>query len=57
MFASKNNELKATIDALNNSQAVIEFSMDGTIITANRNFLAALGYSLGESRASITACS
>ena len=28
--------------------AMIEFKMDGTIITANDNFLAALGYSLDE---------
>jgi methyl-accepting chemotaxis protein len=27
---------------------VIEFGMDGTILTANNNFLKALGYSLGE---------
>jgi methyl-accepting chemotaxis protein len=36
------------IDAIGRSQAVIEFNMDGTIITANDNFLAALGYSLNE---------
>ncbi|WEK04440.1 MAG: methyl-accepting chemotaxis protein [Candidatus Devosia phytovorans] len=30
------------------SQAVIEFNLDGTIITANDNFLAALGYQLSE---------
>jgi methyl-accepting chemotaxis protein len=29
-------------------QAVIEFNMDGTIITANDNFLNSLGYSLAE---------
>jgi methyl-accepting chemotaxis protein len=34
--------------ALSKSQAVIEFNMDGTIITANDNFLNALGYSLSE---------
>ncbi|MCH7944907.1 MAG: PAS domain-containing protein [Armatimonadetes bacterium] len=34
--------------AINKSQAVIEFNMDGTIITANDNFLNALGYTLGE---------
>jgi methyl-accepting chemotaxis protein len=27
---------------------VIEFNLDGTIITANENFLKTLGYSLGE---------
>jgi methyl-accepting chemotaxis protein len=39
---------KALADALGRSQAVIEFGMDGTILTANDNFLKALGYSLGE---------
>ena len=34
--------------ALNRSQAVIEFETDGTIITANENFLATLGYRLDE---------
>ncbi|WP_426000775.1 methyl-accepting chemotaxis protein [Caulobacter sp. DWR1-3-2b1] len=41
-------QLEATIDAINRSQAVIEFNLDGTIITANDNFLKTLGYSLGE---------
>ncbi len=36
------------IDAISKSQAVIEFNMDGTIITANENFCNAVGYSLGE---------
>jgi methyl-accepting chemotaxis protein len=39
---------KALADALSRSQAVIEFGMDGTILTANDNFLKALGYTLGE---------
>jgi methyl-accepting chemotaxis protein len=34
--------------AIRRSQAVIEFNLDGTIITANENFLSALGYSLDE---------
>ena len=34
--------------AINKSQAVIEFKLDGTIVTANQNFLDALGYSLDE---------
>src|ERR1700754_2526608 len=34
--------------AIDGSQAVIEFKLDGTIVTANRNFLDAMGYSLGE---------
>ena len=36
------------IDAIRKSQAVIEFNMDGTIRTANQNFLDAMGYKLGE---------
>ncbi len=36
------------IDAIHKAQAVIEFELDGTIITANENFLYAMGYSLGE---------
>ncbi|GKQ51925.1 PAS domain-containing methyl-accepting chemotaxis protein [Bradyrhizobium sp. Ce-3] len=36
------------IDAIGKSQAVIEFNMDGTIRTANPNFLGAMGYSLAE---------
>ncbi|WP_312328984.1 methyl-accepting chemotaxis protein [Stenotrophomonas sp.] len=36
--------------AINTSQAVIEFSLDGRILSANDNFLAALGYSLDDVR-------
>ena len=36
------------IAAIDRAQAVIEFNLDGTIITANENFLNALGYSLAE---------
>ncbi|MCK1513246.1 PAS domain-containing methyl-accepting chemotaxis protein [Bradyrhizobium sp. 190] len=38
----------AQAQAIRRSQAVIEFNLDGTIITANENFLKALGYSLDE---------
>jgi len=34
--------------AISRSLAVIEFNMDGTIVTANENFLSTLGYALGE---------
>ena len=34
--------------AIDRSQAVIEFKLDGTIISANQNFLNALGYTLAE---------
>jgi methyl-accepting chemotaxis protein len=36
------------ISAIGRAQAVIEFNLDGTVITANDNFLDALGYSLAE---------
>jgi methyl-accepting chemotaxis protein len=38
----------AQAEAISKSQAVIEFNLDGTIVTANANFLAAMGYTLGE---------
>ena len=41
-------DAKAILAALGNSQAVIEFSLDGKIITANENFCRALGYQLSE---------
>jgi methyl-accepting chemotaxis protein len=40
--------LRSELDALSKSQAVIEFEMDGTIITANENFLEPMGYALDE---------
>ena len=36
------------IDAILRSQAVIEFAMDGTILSANENFLKTMGYTLAE---------
>lgn len=48
MFSSKINDLEAKLAALDKSQAVIEFAMNGTVITANANFLQAVGYSLEE---------
>lgn len=41
-------DLSGQINAIGKSQAVIEFQLDGTIVTANDNFLRALGYSLPE---------
>lgn len=38
----------AVLDALDHSQARIEFQPDGTILTANENFLNTVGYSMGE---------
>ena len=37
-------ELRQLADALDRSMAVIEFALDGTIQSANRNFLRAFGY-------------
>src|ERR1700753_344919 len=41
---------RAQLAALNRSEAFIEFALDGTILTANDNFLHALGYTLDEIR-------
>ncbi|KIC25873.1 methyl-accepting chemotaxis protein [Leisingera sp. ANG-M6] len=41
-------DLQGVVDAINRVQAVIEFELDGTILTANENFLAAVGYTLEE---------
>ena len=40
----------ATLDALNRSQAIITFDLDGHILDANDHFLNAMGYTLGEIR-------
>ncbi len=39
---------KGQIDAIGKSNGVIEFNLDGTIITANDNFLNVMGYRLDE---------
>lgn len=39
---------KGQLEAISRSQAVIEFELDGTIITANENFCNAIGYALSE---------
>jgi methyl-accepting chemotaxis protein len=41
-------EYEGKIAAIDKAQAVIEFELDGTIITANENFLRIFGYSLDE---------
>jgi methyl-accepting chemotaxis protein len=46
----KIRDLEARVSALDKSQAVIEFKMDGTIVTANENFLNVTGYRLDEIR-------
>lgn len=47
--AKRNNlESDGKLTALSRAQAVIEFTPDGNILTANQNFLDTLGYSLEE---------
>ena len=41
-------DFSGQLDAISKSQAVIEFNLDGTIITANDNFLNTVGYTLSE---------
>jgi methyl-accepting chemotaxis protein len=41
-------DLEGKVAAISRSQAMIEFALDGTILTANANFLGVLGYSLEE---------
>ncbi|MBR1091502.1 PAS domain-containing methyl-accepting chemotaxis protein [Bradyrhizobium manausense] len=49
MFGRKSPvDAAARLDAIGRSQAMIEFNPDGTIITANKNFLDSLGYRLDE---------
>ena len=47
-LATMNAEVKGIMDAISRAQAVIEFNVDGTVLTANDNFLKTMGYSLGE---------
>ena len=42
------SDLSAVYQALNRVQAIIEFELDGTVITANENFLRMFGYGLDE---------
>jgi methyl-accepting chemotaxis protein len=41
-------DLQGQRAAINKAQAVIEFQLDGTVITANENFLRTMGYELAE---------
>jgi methyl-accepting chemotaxis protein len=47
-FEQNATDSAGKIAAIDKSQAVIEFKMDGTVVSANDNFLNTLGYSLGE---------
>jgi methyl-accepting chemotaxis protein len=46
IVAKTMQDAKAMTEAIDRSQAVIEFNMDGSVITANENFLKTLGYDL-----------
>ena len=46
--SSGHTEALAKLAALDKSQAIIEFELDGTILTANTNFLQTTGYTLAE---------
>src|SRR5438874_2586652 len=51
MFSRSNSVAQAAlaqVEAISKSQAVIEFKLDGTVVTANENFMKTLGYSHGE---------
>ncbi|MCY2974671.1 MAG: methyl-accepting chemotaxis protein [Planctomycetota bacterium] len=45
-----NADYAGQISAISRIQAVIEFNLDGTIVKANENFLATVGYTLDEIR-------
>ncbi len=47
-YQQTEHDLHAINSALNKVQAVIEFQLDGTILHANENFLATVGYTLPE---------
>ena len=47
-LAEEVRELRAQVAAMDRSQAVIEFALDGTILRANANFLQTLGYGAEE---------
>ena len=44
----RERELQSKLDALSRVQAVIEFSLDGKILQANKNFMETFGYGLEE---------
>jgi methyl-accepting chemotaxis protein len=44
----KNADLAGQADAIGKSQAIVHFNLDGTILSANQNFLDATGYTLEE---------
>ena len=47
-FMSSDRTTKSIVDAINESQAVIEFDLEGKVLNANNNFLRAMGFTLLE---------
>ncbi|NOH71574.1 PAS domain-containing protein [Vibrio pectenicida] len=47
-YRLQSNEANSKGDAIDKSLGTIEFNLDGTVITANQNFLDLMGYSLEE---------
>jgi methyl-accepting chemotaxis protein len=45
---TRNADFEGQLSAISKAQAVIEFNLDGTVLTANENFLAVMGYRLDE---------
>lgn len=48
LWLGKSADNRNVLGALSTSHAVIEFDLDGNILTANKNFCSALGYELSE---------
>lgn len=44
----RNAEIEARINAVDRAQAVIEFDLEGIVLSANENFLRTMGYSMRE---------
>ena len=44
----RTNEIEARVNAVDRSQAVIEFDLEGFVLSANENFLRTMGYSARE---------
>ncbi|MEM1103702.1 MAG: PAS domain-containing protein, partial [Pseudomonadota bacterium] len=42
--ALKRSELKSVFNALDRSHAIVQFDLDGAVLSANRNFLASFGF-------------
>src|SRR3712207_9551800 len=42
--------MQGVIEAIHRSHGVVEFALDGTVLTANENFLSLMGYELAEVR-------